>query len=83
MRDKVGSKSFLLTKKFEHALEKVLPGTYLSRYEMVSFTTIPYSEVIERAKKQQRVMAVAAGGAVIAVATLTTALLRRVSGSDD
>ena len=83
MRDKVGSKSFLLTKKFEHALEKVLPGTYLSRYEMVSFTTIPYSEVIERARKQQRVMAVAAGGAVIAVATLATALLRRVSGSDD
>jgi kynurenine 3-monooxygenase len=83
MRDKVGSRSFLLAKKFEHGLEKMLPGTYLSRYEMVSFTTIPYAEVIERARKQQRLVAVAAGGAVIAVAALATALMRRLTGSDD
>jgi kynurenine 3-monooxygenase len=83
MRDKVGSRSFLLSRKLEHGLEKVLPGTYLSRYEMVSFTTIPYAEVIERARKQQRLVAVAAGGAVFAVAVLATALLRRVTGSED
>jgi kynurenine 3-monooxygenase len=83
MRDKVGSRSFLLGKKLEHGLQKVLPGTYLSRYEMVSFTTIPYAEVIERSKRQQRIVAVAAGGAVLAVATAATALIRRVSGSDD
>jgi kynurenine 3-monooxygenase len=83
MRDRVGSRSFLITKKLEHALEKVLPGTYLSRYEMVSFTTIPYAEVIDRARKQQRVVAVAAGGAVLAAATLATAIIRRVSGSDE
>jgi kynurenine 3-monooxygenase len=83
MRDKVGSKTFLATKKLEHTLEKLLPGTYLSRYEMVSFTTIPYAEVIERSQKQQRVMAVAAGGAVLAVAAAATAVLRRVTGQED
>jgi kynurenine 3-monooxygenase len=83
MRDKVGSRTFLAAKKLEHGLEKLLPGTYLSRYEMVSFTTIPYSQVVERSKKQQRVLAVAAGGAVLAVAAAATAILRRLSGEED
>jgi kynurenine 3-monooxygenase len=83
MRDKVGSKTFLATRKLEHALEKLLPGTYLSRYEMVSFTTIPYSEVIERSRNQQRLLAVATGGAVLAMATFATTVLRRLTGADD
>ncbi len=83
MRDKVGSRSFLLARRLEHGIEKVLPGTYLSRYEMVSFTTIPYAEVMERARKQQRILAVAAGGAVLAVAALATGVISRVTGSDD
>jgi kynurenine 3-monooxygenase len=83
MRDKVGSRSFLLTKKLEHGLEKILPGTYLSRYEMVSFTTIPYAEVIERAKLQQRAVAAAAGGVVLATAVLATSVIRRITGSEE
>jgi kynurenine 3-monooxygenase len=83
MRDKVGSRTFLLSKKLEHGLEKVLPGAYLSRYEMVSFTTIPYADVVQRARKQQRLVALAAGGAVLAVAVLTTTLWRRMTGSED
>jgi kynurenine 3-monooxygenase len=83
MRDKVGSRSFLLAKRLEHGLEKVLPGRYLSRYEMVSFTTIPYAEVIDRAKRQQRAVAAVAGGLVLATAVAATAVMRRVTGSDD
>ncbi len=83
MRDKVGSRSFQLSRKLEHGLEKVLPGTYLSRYEMVSFTTIPYAEVVDRTRRQQRLLAVAAGGAVLAAASLATAVIRRVTGSED
>jgi kynurenine 3-monooxygenase len=83
MRDKVGSRAFLISKKLEHTLENLLPGTYLSRYEMVSFTTIPYAEVVERAKTQQRLVAVAAGGAVLAVAAAATAVLRRLTGEED
>ncbi len=45
---------------------------------MVSFTTIPYAEVIERTRRQQRLLAVAAGGAVLAAASLATAVLRQV-----
>ncbi|MBU6244185.1 MAG: FAD-dependent monooxygenase [Actinomycetales bacterium] len=72
MRDKVGSRAFLVTKQLEHALERVLPGTYLSRYEMVSFTTIPYAEVIERDARQRRM--VLAGVAAIGLTALTLAV---------
>lgn len=83
MRDKVGSRSFLMAKKVEHALEKALPGRYLSRYEMVSFTTIPYAEVIERSRRQQRAVAVAGGALAAATAVLAVAALRRGSGGGD
>ena len=33
------------SKKVEHALERALPGRYVSRYELVSFSTTPYAEV--------------------------------------
>jgi len=68
MRDKVNSKAFLVSRKLEHALERALPGTYLSRYEMVSFTTIPYAEVIERDSRQRRF--VVAGLAAVGVTAL-------------
>ncbi|WP_188187955.1 FAD-dependent oxidoreductase [Nonomuraea sp. SYSU D8015] len=67
MRDKVGSRMFLAGKRVEHALERVLPG-YVSRYELVSFTTIPYAEVERRVTRQRRWAAAGAGAAVLAVA---------------
>lgn len=72
MRDKVASPSFRASKKVEHALERALPGKYMSRYEMVSFTTIPYAEVIERDKRQRGTLlaGAAAAGAVAAGAAL-------------
>ena len=79
MRDKVGSRSFLLAKQLEHGLEKVLPGRYLSRYEMVSFTTIPYAEVIDRAKRQQRTVAAGAAAAVAGLIVLNVAIARRLA----
>jgi kynurenine 3-monooxygenase len=48
MRDKVGSRVFLWRKRVEHALERALPGRYMSRYEMVSFTTVPYAQIRRR-----------------------------------
>jgi kynurenine 3-monooxygenase len=45
MRDKVGSRAFLWRKRVEHALERALPGRYISRYELVSFTTVPYAQI--------------------------------------
>ena len=83
MRDKVGSKAFLASKKLEHAVEKALPGRYLSRYEMVSFTTIPYAEVIERSRRQQRAVAVAGGVLAAAAALVAMAAVRRGSGGGE
>jgi kynurenine 3-monooxygenase len=48
MRDKVGSRAFLWRKRVEHALERALPGRYVSRYELVSFSTVPYAQIRRR-----------------------------------
>ncbi|MFI6833360.1 FAD-dependent oxidoreductase [Kribbella sp. NPDC050241] len=71
MRDKVASPVFRLTKRIEHALERLLPGTYVSRYELVSFSTTPYAEVRQRVHRQHQVLglgAVAAAGVLLGIA---------------
>jgi len=79
MRDKVASPVFRATRTVEHTLERLLPGRYLSRYEMVSFTTIPYAEVIERDKRQRgTVLATLAGVGAVAVGT-TIGLVTRAA----
>jgi kynurenine 3-monooxygenase len=71
MRDKVASPVFRLSKRIEHALERLLPGTYVSRYELVSFSTTPYAEVRQRVHRQHQVLglgAVAAAGVLLGIA---------------
>ena len=53
MSAKVGSRMFLAIKAVEHALHRALPNLYVSRYEMVSFGTLPYAEVIRRHRRQR------------------------------
>ncbi|MFE0151739.1 FAD-dependent oxidoreductase [Nonomuraea sp. NPDC059007] len=74
MRDKVGSKAFLAGKRLEHALERALPGRYVSRYELVSFSTTPYSQVERRVARQRGL----AAGAALGAAALSALLLRRL-----
>jgi kynurenine 3-monooxygenase len=70
MRDKVGSPLFLMKKKVELGLNKLLPNWYVPLYTMIEFTRIPYAEALARARRQNRVVlgwlaalaAVAAGG---------------------
>jgi kynurenine 3-monooxygenase len=79
MRDKVASPVFRLGRHVEHALERALPGRYVSRYELVSFSTTPYAEVRRRVRRQHRVLgAAAAGTAGLAVGA---ALLGRRGGA--
>jgi kynurenine 3-monooxygenase len=59
MRDKVGSRAFLWRKRVEHALERALPGRYVSQYELVSFSTVPYAEV--RRRMRHRLLGVLLG----------------------
>jgi kynurenine 3-monooxygenase len=77
MRDKVGSRTFLLKKKLEHTLERFIPG-YQTRYEMVSFTTIPYAEVLERDTRQRNVLLVGAASAATALTLGALGAVRKV-----
>ncbi|HMF14848.1 MAG TPA: NAD(P)/FAD-dependent oxidoreductase [Gemmataceae bacterium] len=55
MRDKVGSRAFLLKKKAENTLHALFPTRYLPLYTMISFTTIPYADAVRRARRQNLV----------------------------
>lgn len=74
MRDKVASPVFQLQKKVEHALERALPGRYVSRYELVSFSTTPYAQVQRRVRRQQRLLVAAAGAVVVMAGAIAAAL---------
>ena len=63
MRDRVNSRVFQAKTAARHALERRLPGRYVSRYELVSFTTMPYAQIPERMRRQDRATALAAAGA--------------------
>ncbi len=77
MRDKVTSPVFQAGKRLEHALERALPGRYVSRYEMVSFSTTPYAQVVARVRRQHQVLGAVAAGTVLAVGALAWALARK------
>ncbi|HXC81163.1 MAG TPA: NAD(P)/FAD-dependent oxidoreductase [Trebonia sp.] len=83
MRDRVNSPVFRATTAARHALERRLPGRYVSRYELVSFSTVPYAQIPGRIRRQDRLTALAAAGALgLAGAGLAGArlLLGRGSG---
>ncbi|HEY9334432.1 MAG TPA: NAD(P)/FAD-dependent oxidoreductase [Kribbella sp.] len=77
MRDKVASPVFRLQKQVEHALERLLPGRYVSRYELVSFSITPYAEVQRRVRRQQQVLGAAAVAITGALLTFARRRLRR------
>jgi len=52
MRDRVGSRAFLLKKRWEILLHKLFPKWYLPLYTLVTFTRTPYAEALERARRQ-------------------------------
>ena len=75
MRDRVNSPVFRAKTAAEHWLERRLPGRYVSRYELVSFSTIPYAEIPGRMRRQNLATAVVAGG----FAAIVTAARRRAT----
>jgi kynurenine 3-monooxygenase len=77
MRDRVNSPVFRARAAAEHWLERRLPGHYVSRYELVSFSTIPYAEIPARMRRQTRATAAAAAGAAAAAAAAIARLARR------
>jgi kynurenine 3-monooxygenase len=62
MRDRVGSRTFLLKKKFEVLFHKLFPRWYLPLYTLITFTCVPYAEARQRAKVQNRIVGTVLGG---------------------
>jgi kynurenine 3-monooxygenase len=56
MRDRVGSRLFVLRKKLDVLLHALLPRWYLPLYTMVEFTRIPYADALHRARRQERIV---------------------------
>lgn len=57
MRDHTGKRLFLLKKKKEKLLHRLLGSWYVPLYSMATFTRMPYVEAVTRAKRQDRVVA--------------------------
>jgi kynurenine 3-monooxygenase len=57
MRDRVGSRLFVLRKRLSLALHRLLGAWYLPLYTMVEFTRIPYADAVRRARRQRRAVA--------------------------
>ncbi len=75
MRDKVGSRLFLLRKKWELLLHKLLPRWYLPLYTLVTFTRTPYADAVRRVRRQDRVVAGVLLGLLLLLVALAAVLL--------
>jgi len=75
MRDHTGSRAFLLRKTTERWLARVFPRHYIPLYTMISFTRIPYADARRRARRQDRVAAVAAAGVLLVLFVIVLALV--------
>jgi len=73
MSDHVTHSEYLIRKKVDSFLHTILGDSWIPLYSMVSFTTIPYSQVIERSARQDRIIQRAKYGiplALVAAASL-------------
>uniref|UniRef100_A0AC35TMR8 Kynurenine 3-monooxygenase n=2 Tax=Rhabditophanes sp. KR3021 TaxID=114890 RepID=A0AC35TMR8_9BILA len=52
LKDLVNKFSYKLRKKFDLAMNRLFPSSWIPLYSMVSFTTIPYSKIVENRKWQ-------------------------------
>ena len=80
MRDLTGRASFKWKKKIEHALNRIMPATFVPLYDLVSFSTVPYSEAKARGAANDRAVrwiVGAAGTLVTTAAAIATILLMR------
>ncbi|HZR11194.1 MAG TPA: NAD(P)/FAD-dependent oxidoreductase [Myxococcales bacterium] len=57
MCDKVADPQFLRMREIEHELQDRMPGRYLTRYQLVTFTRIPYRIALEAGEVQARLLA--------------------------
>lgn len=80
MRDRVNSRVFRAQVAARHFLERRLPGRYVSRYELVSFTTMPYAQIPGRMRRQDQATALVAAGVAGLLAAAARGVARRGRG---
>jgi kynurenine 3-monooxygenase len=82
MRDRVSSPVYRAKQAATHALERRLAGRYVSRYELVSFSTMPYADIPARIRRQNLALgaAVAAGAAGLGLVLRAARSVRRRRG---
>jgi kynurenine 3-monooxygenase len=56
MRDKVSDPEFVLWREVETELSRRMRGTYLNRYQLVTFTRVPYRDALEAGRIQQEIL---------------------------
>jgi kynurenine 3-monooxygenase len=56
MRDKVADPQFLRMREIEHGLQERMPGRYLTRYQLVTFTRVPYRIALLAGEIQLRIL---------------------------
>lgn len=56
LKDLVNKNSYKLRKKFDSFMNSIFSTRWIPLYSMVTFTRIPYSEVIERRKRQDQIV---------------------------
>jgi len=57
MRDKVGDPDFLYKKKVEQTVHALHPDTLIPQYNLVSFSTVPYTEAQRRGRELDALLA--------------------------
>lgn len=77
MRDRVGSRLFILRKKLGIVLHRLFPRWYLPLYTMIEFTRIPYADAVQRARLQDRVVRAVGFGLIFLLFLLIVYVGRR------
>jgi kynurenine 3-monooxygenase len=62
MRDKVADPEFLKLREIEHQLQDRMAGRYLTRYQLVTFTRVPYRVALRAGQIQQEILRGLASG---------------------
>lgn len=78
MRDRAATRSFRMKKSAERTLHRLLPGWFTPLYTMVTFTRIPYSEAVARARRQDSIVRAAAIVLIVLLIVLLWTLVRSV-----
>ncbi|MGH4033640.1 FAD-dependent oxidoreductase [Actinomycetota bacterium Odt1-20B] len=77
LRDRLASPLHVALKKADLALSKVFPTAWQPLYTMVSHTTMPYGDALERARRQDTVLKVLAAATAAGTALALHRLVRK------